>query len=73
MSRNLVETLALNNKSGQVELKIYPKAGHQIAGTGTFPIRLYGEQSLDKDAKDIAAEGEAAADAWRRTVRFLRN
>ncbi len=72
MSRNLAERVAVNNKSGQVEVKIYPKAGHQIAGTGTFPIRLYGEQLLDADAKDIVAEGVAAADAWRRTVRFLR-
>jgi hypothetical protein len=55
-----------------VEVKIYHKAGHQLAGTGTFPIRLYGEQSPDPNAPDIEAEGEAAADAWKRTLVFLK-
>jgi hypothetical protein len=34
-------------------------------------VRLYGEQSPDPGAKDILAEAEAAADAWRRTRLFL--
>ena len=72
MTRNLAERMMLAKKGGQVEVKIYRKAGHQIAGTGTFPVRLYGEQSADPDAKDLVAEGEAATDAWRRTVRFLK-
>lgn len=72
MARNVVERLVAAGKSDYVEVKIYPKAGHQLAGTGTFPVRLYGEQSPDPDAKDIVVEGEAAADAWRRTLRFLK-
>lgn len=72
MARNVVERLVAAGKSDYVEVKIYPKAGHQLAGTGTFPVRLYGEQSPDPDAKDIVAEGEASADAWRRTLRFLK-
>jgi dienelactone hydrolase len=72
MARNLVERLVAAGKSDRVEVTIYPKAGHQITGTGTFPVRLYGEQSLDPEAKDILAEGTAAADAWRRTVLFLK-
>ncbi len=71
MARNLAERSSLAENAGRLEVKIYPKAGHQIAGTGTFPIRLYGEQSADAAAKDIVAEGEAAADAWQRTLRFL--
>jgi dienelactone hydrolase len=72
MARNIVERMVFAGKADQVEVKIYPTAGHQIAGTGTFPVRLYGEQSPDPEAKDIVAEGEAAADAWRRTLLFLK-
>lgn len=72
MARNIVERMVAAGKSDRVEVKIYPRAGHQIAGTGTFPVRLYGEQSPDPDAKDILAEGEAMADAWRRTLLFLK-
>ena len=72
MARNIVERMVFAGNSDRVEVKIYPKAGHQIAGTGTFPVRLYGEQSPDQDAKDIVAEGEAAADAWRRTLLFMK-
>lgn len=73
MARNLAERLMLAKKSAQLEIKVYPRAGHQIAGTGTFPVRLYGEASSDPDAKDVVAEGDAAADLWRRTLRFLRS
>jgi len=71
MARNLAERLAVAGKGGQVEVKIYPKSGHQISGTGTFPIWIYGERSVNPEAKDIVAEGEASADAWQRTLRFL--
>jgi dienelactone hydrolase len=72
MARNIVERLSTAGKGSQVEVKIYPKAGHQISGSGTFPVRLYGEQSPDPEAKDLLAEGEAAADAWNRTLKFLK-
>ncbi len=72
MARNIVERMVSAGKGEKVEVRIYPKAGHQLAGTGTFPVRLYGEQSSDPTAKDILDEGDAAADAWRRTIRFLK-
>jgi dienelactone hydrolase len=72
MTRHIVERMTVAGKLDLVDVKIYPKAGHQIAGTGAFPVRLYGEQSPDLDAKDILAEGSAAADAWRRTIQFLK-
>jgi dienelactone hydrolase/protocatechuate 3,4-dioxygenase beta subunit len=71
MARNIVERMIAAGNGDRVEVKIYPKAGHQIAGTGTFPVRLYGEQSPEPDARDILAEGDAAADSWRRTMQFL--
>ena len=72
MSRNLAERMIAAGKTDRVSLKIYPKVGHQIAGVGTFPIRLYGVQKDDPDSKDLIAEGAAAADAWKRTLQFLK-
>ena len=71
MARTVAERMTAAGKGDRVAVKIYPRAGHQIAGTGTYPVRVYGVQGADPDAKDIVAEGEAAADAWQRTVRFL--
>ncbi len=72
MSRSIVERMVAAGKSERVRAKIYPRAGHQISGVGTFPVFLYGVQSEDPDRKDVLAEGAAGADAWRRTVAFLR-
>jgi dienelactone hydrolase len=72
MSRNVVEQMILAGKGAQVTVKIYPDAGHQLSGTGTFPIWLYGKQEPHEFNKNILSEGYAAADAWRRTVAFLR-
>jgi dienelactone hydrolase len=72
MSRNLVEQMLLAGKGEQVQVKIYPDAGHQLAGVGTFPIWLYGKQEPHDFNKNILSEGYAAADAWRRTAAFLR-
>lgn len=71
MARALVERMTAAGAAQRVEVKIDPRAGHQISGTGTFPVRLYGEDPADPTAKELTAEGEAAADAWRRTLRFL--
>ncbi len=71
MARTVVERMTFARQADRVQVTIYPRAGHQIAGTGTFPVRLYGVDSLDPEMKELDAEGEAAADAWRRTLRFL--
>jgi dienelactone hydrolase len=71
MTRNIVEQFAAAGKSDNVRAVIYPLAGHMITGTGTFPIYLYGVQSTDPMSKNLAAEGEATADAWRRTLQAL--
>ncbi len=73
MTRNLVERFAVAGKSDKVRAVIYPLAGHMITGTGTFPIYLYGVKSDDPLSKNLASEGEATADAWRRTLQFLKN
>ncbi len=71
MARNLVERFVDAGKPGQVSVRIFPLAGHQIAGTGTFPIRLYGVQSEDANAKDLVAEGQSAGESWKLTLEFL--
>lgn len=66
------EATAAANNSDQLSLVIYPNAGHPISGTGTSPIWLYGEQGDDPWSKVVKAEGRAAADAWQRTLTFLK-
>lgn len=72
MSRNLAERLVDAGKPGLARVIIFPRAGHQISGTGTFPVFLYGTQSDDPADKDLVAEGQAAARAWSTTIEFLR-
>lgn len=71
MSRNIVERMFAANKLDQIHLHIFSRAGHQIAGTGTFPVRMYGVDSNDSNSKDIVPEGRAAARAWNLTIEFL--
>ena len=54
-----------------VEYVVYPRAGHQICSNGTYPARLYAEETGDPSLKDPTAEGAAASDAWFRRIGFL--
>lgn len=51
---------------------VYPNAGHQICGDGTWPLRLYGSDGVGDRNLSMEAEGEAAVQAWNRTLAFLR-
>ena len=70
-SGRMVRLLAHRLPKTRVEWKIFPKAGHQISGTGIFPPRLYGVPSTDPRDKDLTAEGAAAEEGWERTLAFL--
>ena len=50
---------------------VYPTAGHQICGAGTYPSHIWADASPDPRVKDPTAEGAAQVDAWQRMVRFL--
>lgn len=64
MTRTLAERMRRAGRADQVEFHVFPRAGHQICGSGTFPTHLYGEPSTDRRVKDLVAEGEAASTAW---------
>lgn len=51
---------------------LYRRAGHAICGDGTYPTRLWADDSPDPRRPDLDADGRATVDAWKRTVTFLR-
>ena len=71
MATRLAERLKRAGRSDQVELHVFPRAGHQICGGGTFPTHLYGEPSTDPRVKDLVAEGEAASQGFHLTQSFF--
>ena len=71
MSRALNRALSMAGKARQSQLKVYPLAGHNICGSGLFPVRLYGQQSSAAYSPDLTEEGEAAVDAWKLTKAFF--
>jgi dienelactone hydrolase len=73
MSRNIAETMRRAAKGKQVETAIFPMAGHQICGDGSFPVRAYGKDDPDADRKSLNAEGQATVAAFRRTIAFLKS
>lgn len=55
----------------RASVQVYPTAGHQICGDGTYPTHIWADASTDPRVKDPLAEGAAAADAWSRIKAFL--
>ncbi|MES2753528.1 MAG: acyl-CoA thioester hydrolase/BAAT C-terminal domain-containing protein, partial [Pseudomonadota bacterium] len=51
---------------------VYPTAGHQICGAGTYPSHIWADASPDPRVKDPTAEGAAQVDAWWRMQAFLK-
>jgi hypothetical protein len=73
MARSIAETMRRAGKGRQVETAIFPWAGHQICGDGSFPVRAYGKDDPDTDRKSLNAEGHATVKAFRRTIMFLKS
>ena len=71
MATRLAERMRRAGRGEQVELHVFPRAGHQICGAGLFPTHLYGEPSIDPRVKDLVAEGEAASEGWRLSQSFF--
>jgi hypothetical protein len=71
MATKLAERMRRGGRGGQIEVHVFPRAGHQISGAGTFPTHLYGEASADLRVKDLVAEGEAASESWRLMQSFF--
>lgn len=72
MAETLARRMTKAGRKGRVDLKLFPRAGHQICGDGTFPTRLYSEESPDPSSKDLTAEGEASVDSWEAVRAFFR-
>jgi dienelactone hydrolase len=72
MARNIATTMKQSGKGKKVETAIFPMAGHQICGDGSFPVRAYGRDDPDPDRKSLNAEGHASVQAFRRTIAFLK-
>jgi dienelactone hydrolase len=53
-------------------LGFYPKASHAICGDGTYPTRLWADDSPDPRKPDLSEDGRATVDAWYRIVAFFR-
>lgn len=60
-------------RSDDVELRIYPKAGHQICGDGLSTPFAWADPPTDDWQKDPAAEGQATSEAWQATVAFFKS
>jgi pimeloyl-ACP methyl ester carboxylesterase len=73
MVRGMAETLRRAGKGRQVETVLFPTAGHQICGDGSFPVRAYGKDDPDADRKSLNAEGHATVNAFRRTIAFFKS
>jgi len=72
MVTRLAERVREAGRARDVEAVVYPKAGHGICGDGAFPPRVWAEDSAGARKKDPYAEGQAAVDAWARTIGFFR-
>jgi dienelactone hydrolase len=76
MSLALQEQMRKAKLTDRIEVEVYPGAGHQIAGTGVFPVWLYASPEDNRDGllegRDVVATGEAVGKAWKRTIDFLR-
>lgn len=59
-------------RGGRSELHVYDKAGHAICGDGSYPTRLWEDDSADPRRPDLDAAGRATVDGWRRIVAFFR-
>lgn len=66
------EALRRARKGSRSELHVYPEAGHAICGDGTYPTRLWADDSTDSRRPDLDAEARATIDAWHRIVAFFR-
>lgn len=71
MIRRLQARADAAGRGDHLEAQIYPEAGHQICGSGSFPARLYSDQSSSPWVEDVTAAGEATIDGWARTLDFL--
>ncbi len=72
MAQTIAEERASAGHDLVTELYVYPLAGHQICGGPNAPLRMYEQDGENGSRLSTEAEGEAAVDAWQRTIAFLK-
>lgn len=73
MAQTIAEERASASPDLVTDLHVYPLAGHQICGGPTALLRMYEQDGENGSRLSTEAEGEAAVDAWQRTVAFLKS
>ena len=68
MVRSLAKTRFADAARAAIESHVYADAGHGICGVGTTPAALYDAQ----ESRVAVGTARASADAWTRTMAFLR-
>lgn len=71
MARRLDARLRVAGAADRSELHVYEKAGHGICGDGTYPTRLWSQDTNDERDPDRDADGRATVDGWQRIRAFL--
>ena len=72
MSKNLDARMRSAGAASRSELVVYERAGHGICGDGTYPTRVWRDDSTDQRDPDLDETGRAAADAWSHIKDFFR-
>lgn len=72
MAQQIDSELKRAGKSRNSELRVYPKASHAICGDGTYPTRLWADDSPDPRRPDLGEDGRATVDAWQRIIAFFK-
>ena len=71
MAAELDRRMTEAGEGAKSELHVYTAAGHAICGDGTYPSRLWSDDSTDPHAPDLDANGRATVDAWRQIKNFF--
>ena len=72
MARRNDVALRRAGKGDRSDIRVYPRSSHAICGDGTYPTRLWADDSTDPRRPDLDADGYATVDAWRHIIAFFR-
>ena len=72
MAKRNDQELKRAGKARNSELRVYQKASHAICGDGSYPTRLWVDDSPDPKKPDLDEDGRATVDAWQSVVAFFK-
>lgn len=71
MAKKLDAKMKAAGKVNKTELVVYERAGHAICGDGTYPTRVWQDESSDPRDPDLDETGRAASNSWSRIKVFF--